>query len=165
MIKDPETGMIYHTLKDFCKFKGISYGAFFRAKYAKGLSVEDALNYVRESYSRWEDPYTGKKYKYLSSIIRLHSEVSAPVVRRRLQQGMDLITAMKDLRPIYKDHLGNTFPSLNAMAKFHNLDPKKVRRRLNTGYPINIALSQTDLPDGKRSKLYKDFLYGSKSVS
>ena len=163
MIKDPETGVIYHTLKDFCKFKGINYGAFYRAKYVKGFSVEEALNYVRDAYSRWEDPYTGKKYKHLSSIIRLHSEVSAPVVRRRLQQGMDLITAMKDLRPIYKDHLGNTFPSLNAMAKFHGIDPNKVRRRLNTGYPINVALSPDNLPDG-RSKLRKNFLFGNKSV-
>lgn len=163
MIKDPETGMVYHTLKDFCKFKGINFGSFFRARYVKGLSVEKALKYVRNLYSRWEDPYTGKKYKYLSEIIKLHSEVSAPIVRKRIQQGIDLATAMKDLKPIYKDHLGNTFPSLNAMAKFHNIDPNKVRRRLNAGYPINVALSPDNLPDG-RSKLRENFLFGNKGV-
>lgn len=164
MIKDPETGVIYHTLKDFCKFKGINFGSFYRARYVKNLSMEDALKFVRNLYSRWEDPYTGKKYKYLSEIIRLHSEVSAPVVRKRIQQGMDLATAMKDLKPLYKDHLGNTFPSLSAMAKFHNIDPNKVRRRLNAGYPINVALSPDNLPDG-RSKLRKNFLFGNKSVN
>lgn len=165
MIKDPESGIVYHTLKDFCKFKGINYGSFYRARYVKGLSVEEALKFVRNLYSRYEDPYTGKKYRYLSEIIRLHAEVSAPVVRKRVQQGMDLATAMRDLKPIYKDHLGNTFPSLSAMAKYHNLDPNKVRRRIDAGYPIEVALSQTNLPDGRRSKLHKDFLYGSKSVS
>lgn len=164
MIKDPETGMVYHTLKDFCKFKGINFGSYYRARYVKGLSVEKALKYVRNLYSKWEDPYTGKKYKYLSEIIKLHSEVSAPVVRKRVQQGMDLATAMKDLRPVYKDHLGNTFPSLNAMAKFHGIDPNKVRRRLNAGYPINVALSPDNLPDG-RSKLRENFLFGNKSVN
>lgn len=165
MIKDPETGMIYHTLKEFCKFKGVNYGSFYRARYVKHLSVEEALKYVRALHARYEDPYTGKKYKYLSNIIKLHSEVSAPIVRKRLHEGMDLVTAMRDLKPIYKDHLGNTFPSLNAMAKYHNLDPNKVRRRIEAGYPIEVALSQTNLPDGRRSKLHKDFLYGSKSVS
>lgn len=164
MIKDPETGMVYHTLKDFCKFKGINFGSFFRARYVKKLSVEEALEYVRNLYSRWEDPYTGKKYKYLSEIIKLHSEVSAPIVRKRIQQGIDLATAMKDLKPIYKDHLGNTFPSLNAMAKFHGIDPNKVRRRLNVGYPINVALSPDNLPDG-RSRLKQNFLFGKKSVN
>lgn len=164
MIKDPETGMIYHTIKDFCKFKGINFGSFFRARYVKKLSVEEALEYVRNLYSRWEDPYTGKKYKYLSEIIKLHSEVSAPIVRKRIQQGIDLATAMKDLKPIYKDHLGNTFPSLNAMAKFHGIDPNKVRRRLNVGYPINVALSPDNLPDG-RNRLRQNFLFGKKSVN
>lgn len=163
MIKDPESGIVYHTLKDFCKFKGINFGSYYRARYVKGLSVEEALKYVRNLYSKWEDPYTGKKYKYLSEIIKLHSEVSAPVVRKRVQQGMDLATAMKDLKPLYKDHLGNTFPSLNAMAKFHNIDPNKVRRRLNAGYPINVALSPDNLPDG-RSKLRENFLFGNKGV-
>lgn len=163
MIKDPETGMVYHTIKDFCKFKGINFGSYYRARYVKGLSIEEALKYVRSLYSRWEDPYTGKKYKYLSDIIKLHSEVSAPIVRKRIQQGLDLATAMKDLKPIYKDHLGNTFPSLNAMGKFHGIDPNKIRRRLNAGYPIHVALSKTNLPDG-RSKLRQE-LYGSKSVS
>lgn len=163
MIKDPETGMVYHTLKDFCKFKGINFGSYYRARYVKGLSIEKALEYVRNLYSKWEDPYTGKKYKYLSEIIKLHSEVSAPVVRKRIQQGMDLATAMKDLKPLYKDHLGNTFPSLNAMAKFHGIDPNKVRRRLNAGYPINVALSPDNLPDG-RSRLRQNFLFGNKSI-
>lgn len=164
MIKDPETGMVYHTLKDFCKFKGINFGSFYRARYVKNLSVKDALEYVRNLYSRWEDPYTGKKYKYLSEIIKLHSEVSAPIVRKRIQQGIDLATAMKDLKPIYKDHLGNVFPSLSAMAKFHGIDPNKVRRRLNAGYPINVALSPDNLPDG-RSRLRQNFLFGKKSVN
>ena len=54
MIKDPETGMVYHTLKDFCKFKGINYGAFYRARYVKGFSVGDALKYVRDKMAARE---------------------------------------------------------------------------------------------------------------
>ena len=163
MIKDPETGIVYHSIKAFCKFKKIPYGTFWRAKYIKGYNVLEALNYTREVNNKYEDPYTGKKYRYLNEILRLHSEVSFPEVRRRLKKGMDLITAMKDIKPVFKDHLGNTFPSLISMAKFHKVNPNTLKGRLNAGYPIEIALSPMKLPR-KRSER-QEILYGSKSTN
>ena len=154
MIKDPETGVIYHSIKLFCKFKNIPYGTFWRARYIKGYSIEESLKYIR-GLNKHVDPYTGKKYRYLNDILRLHSEVSFAEVRRRLNKGMDLITAMKDMKPVFKDHLGNTFPSLISMARFHKVNLNTMKNRLSLGYDIKTALSPTKLPrkDSKNSIL------------
>lgn len=145
MIKDPETGITYKSLAKLCEARGISKHAVHRAYYAQGRTLKEALEFMREREERYTDPYTGKKYRNLIDIIRLHSEVSASSVRRNLKKGMSLAMAMKKNLTVCIDPMGNTFPSFNAMARAWGCIPCNVRARLKGGHSLEVALNPKPL--------------------
>lgn len=71
--------------------------------------------------------------------------ISCEKLRSRLRRGMDLETAV-DAPPlnctIMKDHHGNIFPSLTAMAKFYHMNYNCLRSRISElGMTVEQALT------------------------
>ncbi len=51
-----------------------------------------------------------------------------------------------------RDHEGNLYPSLSAMARRWNTAPNLVWRRLEAGWSVKDALTQPSLPRAKRRR-------------
>lgn len=87
--------------------------------------------------------YNGKRY---SSIKALAKEVNIPYQRLlyRLNNCRSVDEAIQfksRLTILSRDHLGNDYPSLSAMAKAYHLSPRVLITRLNYGWSVKKALT------------------------
>ncbi len=153
-------GKEYPSMKDMAEAYGISYKQL-TGRIKKGWDLEKALTVPvgcgpdgrRIEYR----DHTGKVYPTKTAMAKAYG-ISDKLLYVRLIEGWDLESALTTPvgqgRPVnpekYKDHKGNGFPSLKAMAEAHGIPYRILTRRLAAGFSMEEAL--TPPVPGKRIK-------------
>ena len=145
-------------LKNIVEYKGIKYGSFselckaynkpmttVKYRILNGSSLEDALESEAKRSVKPID-HRGIEYDSFQNMCKAYNK-NGSMVRNRLNRGWSLKDALEG-RAIQSnkkihDGIGNTFESINELARFYN-NYKKLSRRIMGGWDIIIAAIVND---------------------
>lgn len=112
-----------------------------------GWSLEDALTVPansRPTMKRAITDHKGKTYRTRKEMCDAYG-ITPIVLRKRLKNGADLAAALETPVGMFSlpctDHLGNEFPSISAMCRFHGVNHNSFQRKHAKGLPLKECLS------------------------
>lgn len=151
-------GTWFPSKKAMCAHWGVAWNVFDTRRRRK-WSLERALTTpYQEPFRPVVDPETGIHYRCIADYARA-TGVSAGAMRLRLRwlrEGRlspDVLAYDGCLRRTpSRDHLGNEFPSLTAMAAAYGLNVHLLSRRLSLGWPLPRALTCPVVSSKKEKK-------------
>jgi len=129
-------GNVYSSIKDMCAFYGVNPRTL-QHRLDKGLSLKDSLELPvnRNRIKTYEIEAMCKKSGIRDDLLYQR-------IRRYGWSAEKAATAPKYRTPIVvKDHLGNTFNSLNEMAKYWHISRQSYCDRIKAGMTIEEALT------------------------
>lgn len=127
---------------------GITIGAY-NSRRKRGWSLEKILTTPIKSSSKGFKEYVDFKGRVFSSLTGIAEEyhTSVPTIQKLLTEDKTIEDVTYLLSQTFvEDHLGNTFPTTNKMAKHYGVDPTLFRNRVKRGWSLEEALT------GKRDK-------------
>lgn len=156
-------GNVYGSRREMLAAYGISESTFSRRKLA-GMPLHDILEAPKRSGKRCSrsipcQDHKGNSYESKKDMLKAYG-ISRQVFHNRikngytLQQALELPTGSRspvnpktraahdDHEPKYRDHLGNGFPSINAMCSYWHISPATYRSRVKTGCGLEDALTK-----------------------
>lgn len=160
---DP-TGKRFKSIKQMCKFWGVSYDWYSRRLKLSGskeyaLSKEDSLDYgrVTDGIGNWfsdihqMSKFHGIQYNTLLNRIKRGlpiSEVLYPGKLSEIRHKPVPIVSQSSSHAVF-DHIGFEYPSQKAMCEFYSVSTSAFRRRIKRGLSLEQALLGVEKIDKK----------------
>lgn len=148
-------GRWYPTREAMRRAWGLSRDAYAMRR-RRGWSLERTLTEPSRDYSRKiTDPENGAEYRSIADFARAVGVLPATMASR-LRRGKlppDVLAYDGCLCSTpSRDHLGNDFPSMAAMARHYGLSVCRLGQRLRKGWPIARALTTPVASSSKKEK-------------
>lgn len=142
-------GNKYPSKSAMCNAYGIDKSLFF-SRIKIGWTLEDALTAPMQKLPKNTKTVTdhkGQKFESVSAMCK-HWKMTRSTYNARIKQGWSIEDALtkpkKDVNmaaQTCKDHLGNEYPSLNAMCRVYNISRYMYQERINSGWSLEKALT------------------------
>lgn len=159
-------GNEYPFKKAMCDAYGIKVVTFDN-RIGRGWTLEDALvrpvKVLSVTNGNACTDHLGNEYPSRNALCRAYN-INVTTFKRRISDGLSLEEALTIpvgvlTGDVYKDHLGNEYPSKQAMCKAYNISIYTLKSRLTSGMSLGEALT-TPIMKGKGVS-YKDHLGNS----
>ena len=149
------TGREFPSVSAMCRAWGIP-PAHYHSRRRRGWSLERTLTEPSRDYSRKiTDPETGAEYRSIADFARAVGVLPATMASR-IRRGKlppDVLAYDGCLRSTpSRDHLGNDFPSMAAMARHYGITVCRLGQRLRKGWPLVRALTAPVASSKKEKK-------------
>ena len=139
-------GKSYDTEKDLCEAYGITVPAFIRRK-KNGYSLKDALTKPTRppvTEAKCTD-HLGKVFPSQQAMCDTYG-VSLTLYMKRLSRGYSVEEALtksvkKRNETVYKDHLGNTYDTLQDLCYKYKITPYIYHNRMRLGWSLKRILT------------------------
>lgn len=151
-VEDHE-GRRFDSIAAMCKFYGVTSGGY-NSRLNRGLSVEEAL--LGDIFD-----FKGNRYFSVKEMCD-HWGIGCCLFSHRMSRGWSQKDALtikpeskaKTRRGEHKDHLGNVYPTFEAMCKAYNLPSSVVRARLDRfKFSLEAALTT---PKNKKGSTFRE---------
>ncbi len=159
-VKD-HLGNVYKSQSDMAKAYGLARTTLINRLNA-GMSLKDALTHVNcrnKSIDKAVD-HKGNAYEDIDAMAEAY-HLPGKLILSRIERGWEMERVLNESVhalhiPIFangvKDHLGNTYDSLNALARAYRIGSTNLRYRLRAGWPLEDALTIPVGHEGYRKK-------------
>ena len=151
--------LICHVLDAMCAYWNISKSDYIQ-NIRNGLDIKRALT-ERTTRPKHPKDHLGKKYPSINAMCRAWG-ITKTTLRARLELGWtleEILTNPENNSHLIKcrDHMGNEFPSQNAMLAHWGVSYVTYKHRLKHGFDLEHALSsrRTWRP-GLRNRVLRD---------
>ena len=136
-------GNVYSSIKDMCDFYGVNPRTFRHRLHNKGLSLKDSLELpINRGRSNCGNRIKTCEIEAMCKKSGIRDDLLYQRIRRYGWSAEKAATAPKYRTSIVvKDHLGNTFNSLNEMAKYWHISRQSYCDRIKAGMTIEEALT------------------------
>ena len=139
-------GNKYKSQAEMCKAYDISCPAF-NYRLRNGWTVEEALT-SSKNYRIWHD-HLGNSYKSMTAMCKAYN-IGPNTFDSRLKRGYSVKEALTNKKSDKivgqgtkcEDHLGNSFESIEDMAKYWNTKVTTLKARLKQGLDVEAALTK-----------------------
>lgn len=141
-------GNTFRSKKDMCDYWRIPRNVFF-ARQKKKLSLAQCLAPIQKQHPSQARKITdpdGNTFLNLDDMCA-HWKISKAQYILNIRNGLDMRRALTEMteRPDKpKDHLGNEYPSINAMCRAYGITKTTLRARLELGWTLEQILSHPE---------------------
>lgn len=144
-------GNIFPSFAKMCEYYDVRVQTVL-SRLKRGKSLEDAL--LGTNSKRLCQDHLGNTYRSFNAMCKKYG-INSVTAHSRIYEGWtleDALTIPSGQKPnsdVYKDHLGNTYKSFEAMCCAYGMNAMSVRGRIASGKTLEEALTEETKPTSK----------------